>query len=373
MLGTEVVEKIRMKQRYMQLLSELLVNFKSYINEVARKKFGETPRFLTLNRIETVEKIGSKGLQLVTAQFQTELGGLTLSIAIKEFNQKEEAKKNRELTKLIAQRLYPSNNAEIELINVSTPRVLLRYDATLIYEGILGETFRDCELDHFEKLELTGKALAKYHSSEIKPADSDRYIFLVTKVLEQLPVPVERKNKYLSRAVELVKDSVSLINSGTAVFGDFHRENVMFSIDKEAKGKNYVQTWLIDPEYAEAEKNADRMEDIATFFLHQAIDSYQKEKKGDIQRDESLEKLKTDLEHLFKGYDSFLAMHHTSLQQLYSNKLDTTFAFHLGLSALMEALFAVKRGSVSNQETVERISMCLGLANRCWTKGLNWS
>jgi hypothetical protein len=351
-----------MKQLYLFMLSDLLENFKDYINEIARQKFGNVPRFVVLNNISTVEKIGRKGLQLVKAQFHSELGNIDLAIAIKEFDSPEEALKNTELTNLISNRLKPNSPEEKKYLNVSTPRVLLQHDTTLIYEGIQGASFTESELDYFHKLQLAGIALSKFHSSETKSASPKRYIHILKSVLGDLPIPTERRNKYFDKAATMLESSVELINSGTAGFGDFHQENIMFS--EEISGKS-VKAWLIDPEFAEDEKaRVDRMEDIGTFFLHTAINYYTKEN--------SLKRLKNDLQYFFKGYNSYLRIYKLSLDKIYTSKHEKSFLFHLGLNALLEALFTVSKGSkdqIDDQITLERISLCLMLANHSWTKG----
>jgi hypothetical protein len=356
------VEKIRIKQRYIQLLSDLLEEFKDYVIEATRKEFGEPSRFVNLTKIKSIEKIGSKGLQLVTAQFHTELGDINLSIAIKEFSSREEARKNIKLTKLITKRLKTISPKEKKHTRVLTPRVLKQQGSTLIYEGIKGASFKESNLDNINKFQLAGAALAKYHATEVKSADPNRYLFLLKGVLEQLPVPTTRKSKFLKRAADLLETSVSLIDSGTAGFGDFHRENVMFSEFKDVDGEIIIQTWLIDPEYAEEERNADRMEDIATFFLQLGLNYYIKDK--------NLEKLKNDLKHFFKGYDYYLDMFNLSLNKIYRSKQESSFEFHLGLSGLLEALYSIKRDNLDDQATLDRISLCLKFTNHCWTKGL---
>ncbi|MFW9994703.1 MAG: hypothetical protein ACFFD4_21855 [Candidatus Odinarchaeota archaeon] len=352
-------DRIRMKQRYLHLLSDLLDNFKDYLNEVARKKFGDIPRFVVLTNVNAVEKVGSKGLQLVKADFHSELGNLNLTIAIKEFSSGEEALRNISLTNLIKKRLVPLPRER--MLKVSTPRVLMQHGATLIYEGIQGESFTESNIDYFQKLGLAGLALSKYHSADIKSASPKRYLHLLKSVLAEIPIPAERRNKYFNQAADIL-EKLDLFNCGTAGFGDFHQENLMFS-EVSDNGKKYTKSWLIDPEYAEGEEaRVDRMEDIATFFLHTAISYYSREK--------DLKKLKNDLEYFFKGYNSYLRIHQMTLNKIYGNA-EKSFCFHLGLNSLLEGLFAVKKGIPNDQATLDRTSLCLALASHCWTNGLN--
>jgi hypothetical protein len=359
--ATTAASKIWKKQHYQRLLSKLLDNLRNNIDEITQKRFGQPARFVSLTNIKTVKKIGVKGLQLVTASFHTELGNIALSIAIKEFDNTEEATRNTDLTKLCIQRLKSTSFAEKGKINVSIPTVLFQRGKLLVYEGIQGQSFLESKLDYQSKLQLTGSALAKYHSAELKSANPKRYLLLLKKVLQQLPVPKERKVKYFNSAANMLENSVPLINSGTAGFGEFRQSNIIFSEEKDQKGEKFILTWLIDPEYVEMEKNADRMEDIATFFLRQAVKYYSN--KG------NLEEIRNDLQNFFEGYNSYLNIHGVSMNKIYGNSREESFAFHLGLNALLEALFIFKRDKIEQQE-LDRISTCLGLTNYCWKNGL---
>ena len=125
----------------------------------------------------------------------------------------------------------------------------------------------------------------------------------------------------------------------------------MFSI-----ANKQVKTWLIDPEFVEKEKKADRMEDIATFFLNNAIDTFA------ISKDFSL--LKKNLKLLFDGYDEYLNRFDLSIDYLYESKELLAFKFHLGLNSLLEALFTIK----NDPSNLDRIKNCLSLTSYLWSK-----
>ena len=122
-----------------------------------------------------------------------------------------------------------------------------------------------------------------------------------------------------------------------------------------------IQTWLIDPEYAEEERAADRMEDIGTFFLHSAIDNF--------NETETLVALKNEISEFFKGYNRHLSINGLSLNEIYSGRQESALAFHLGLNVLLEALFIQKRGNLENEEVFCRMAVCIGLANYLWKIG----
>ncbi|MFX1548390.1 MAG: phosphotransferase, partial [Promethearchaeota archaeon] len=253
MNNTSAAEQVRKKQRIKHLLAVIVENLKEYFDELQVTKFGQKSRFIVLNDISTIHKVGSKGLQLVTATFNSEQGSLTLKIAIKSFDSPDEALRNKMLTNRLATKLKDTG--------VLTPRVIFDYESILIYEGIQGETFYDSTINDKVKLQLTGEALSKFHSTKLRPLDKERYVFILKKVFQELILPEERKRKL----IDLASNSFAKIlgsSSGTAGFGDFHPGNVLFSEETDDDGNERIQTWLIDPEYVEEEQSADRMEDV---------------------------------------------------------------------------------------------------------------
>ncbi|MFX0124732.1 MAG: phosphotransferase family protein [Candidatus Hodarchaeota archaeon] len=348
-------EQIRRKQRIKQILAEIVENLKDYFDELQLQEFGEKSRFVVLNRISSIHKVGSKGLKLVTADFNSELGSLTLKIAIKKFTTPEEAMQNKLLTNRLASKLKDTG--------VLTPRVIFEHGTILIYEGIKGESFHDSELNSEVKLLLTGEALSKFHSGIIRPIEKERYVFLLRKTLRDLIIPEERKTEFINLASKLLAKVLSSNghSGGTTGFGDFHPGNVLFSIEKDGNGTKKIQTWLIDPEYVEEEQSADRMEDVGTFFLHSAIDNYYKHG--------NLKIFQTEVQPFIEGYERYLSSVGLSINDIYEN-YQSTLSFHLGLNALLEGLFLQKRVNMDDARTFDRMATCIALANYCWKSGL---
>ncbi len=347
-----VADRIRRKQRVKHLLAEIVENLKGYFDELQIKKFGKKSRFVVLNEIHAVHKVGSKGLQLVTGNFNSELGSLTLTIAIKSFDSPEEALRNKILTNRLSEKLKNTG--------VLTPRVIFEHGSILIYEGIEGKSFYDSEIDSDTKLFLTGEALSKYHSADLKPIDKGRYVFLLKKTFQDLIIPKERKEDFVNLASNSFA-SVLNFTSGTANFGDFHQGNVLFSFEKDDDGKQKIQVWLIDPEYTEEEKSADRMEDIGTFFMHSALECF--DKNG------NLIAFRTEIQPFIEGYERYLSVSGLSLSEIYRN-YESAFVFHLGLNVLLEGLFLQKRANMDDERAFDRMATCIALADHCWNVGL---
>jgi hypothetical protein len=354
-MDNSAADQIRRKQRMKQLLAEIVENLKHYFDELQLKEFGDKSRFIVLNGISSIHKVGSKGLQLVTADFNSELGSITLKIAIKKFSSQDEAAKNKMLTNHLANKLKDTG--------VLTPRVIFEHGAILIYEGIKGDSFYDSELNSEVKLILTGEALSKFHSEILKPIEKERYVFLMKKTLNELIIPEERKKDFIDLASNLFAKVLSSNghSGGTTGFGDFHPGNVLFSIEDDENGNKKIQTWLIDPEYVEEEQSADRMEDVCTFFLHSAIDNF--------SRDGNLHTFRKEVQHFIEGYERYLSSVGLSINDIYED-YESVFSFHLGLNALLEGLFLQKRANMNDEVAFDRMATCIALANYCWKEGL---
>ena len=354
-MDPSAADQIRRKQRIKQLLAEIVENLKQYFDELQLKEFGEKSRFVVLNGISSIHKVGSKGLQLVTADFNSELGSLSLKIAIKKFPSQEEAERNKLLTNHLANKLKDTG--------VLTPRVIFEHGPILIYEGIKGESFHDSPLNSEVKLLLTGEILSKFHSEILRPIEKERYVFLLKNTLQELIIPEERKQDFINLASNLL---VRVLSSnghlgGTTGFGDFHPGNVLFSIENDGNGNKKIQTWLIDPEYVEKEQSADRMEDVGTFFLHSAIDTF--------DRNGNLRSFRKEVQHFIEGYERYLSSVGLSINDIYED-YESVLSFHLGLNALLEGLFLQKRANMNDEAAFDRMATCIALANYCWKEGL---
>ncbi|MFW9779602.1 MAG: phosphotransferase family protein [Candidatus Heimdallarchaeota archaeon] len=351
MTKLSAADQIRKKQRIKELLADIVTNLKDYFDELQMKKFGGISRYVVLNRVDSIEMIGSKGLKLVKAEFNTDLGSLNLAIAIKNFQTYEEALNNKILTERLVERLRHTG--------ILTPRVIFEYEKTLVYEGIQGKSFHDSSLDEMLKLTLAGDAIARFHTPELRPVDPERYVYLTKKVLKELKISTDSKNRLVEKGGALL-ERILRYSSGTAAFGDFHPGNLLFSEERE----QYVQPWLIDPEYAEAARAADRFEDIGTFFVKAAIDHFLK--------DNNLQRFRENqIIPFIQGYDHFLNHYGLSMYEIYKANQEEALCFHLGLSTLLEALFIQRRVDLNNEIALKRYTGCIKTSLHIWDSGLN--
>ena len=122
---------------------------------------------------------------------------------------------------------------------------------------------------------------------------------------------------------------------------------------------------MIDPEYVEEEQTADRMEDIATFFLRPAIKHFEPNGRY------NLKGFRKKIFSFFEGYSAYLNKADLSFSKIYFGQVEATFAFHLGLCSLLESLFVKKMGDMNNQSIMNRFNSCIALTKHCWEKGLD--
>lgn len=341
------------------LLADFLEQFRWYLDEIAVKLYGKESKYLTLSCIDFVEKIGRNGLELVTAKYQSDVGTLELILAIKEFSTPREARDNYLMTLLLQKRLKLNEIEKERNIKVLTPRILFQKGNSLVYEGIKGNSYRETTLPWDVKNNLAGQALAKYHGNIFKSISPIRYSHLLNSTLKQLPIENDFKKQYIQLASDLL-EKLPVYYTGTAPFGDFHEENILFSINETTKR---IIAWLIDPEYVEhvSKKNrADRMEDISTFFLNKAIEIF--------SRDGNLKEMERDKVEFFNGYNNYLGIYEKSLDILYENKAEKSFLFHLGLNSLLEALYILRNSDNVPKSEVDRSFICLKLAIYSWNE-----
>jgi hypothetical protein len=103
------------------------------------------------------------------------------------------------------------------------------------------------------------------------------------------------------------------------------------------------------------------MEDVGTFFLHSAIDSF--------NIHANLQTFRKEVQAFIEGYERYLSSVQLSLNDIYED-YESVLSFHLGLNALLEGLFLQKRANMNDEIAFDRMATCIALANYCWREGL---
>jgi len=303
-----------------------------------------------LKSTESAVKHGRSGLRLVTAKFSADGDNVELSYAFKYFRTEQEATMNK---KAINELLDKISNTE-----VSTAKVICQEGKVLVFEGLEGQNYTESTLNLDKKLYLAGKALATYHGPRLNKIDKERYLIVLETTIAMLPIPEERRIKLRDRGKALINNALEHY-TGITGYGDFHEGNVMFN-DTGSK------IYLVDPEYKEREVAACRLEDVATFFLDQSLRL--------MSRTNTLE-IEGVFEKFFAGYESYMTKFGISFNQILGSRerLYAAMFFQLGLSNLLEALYAYKKagGDVDNRG-LERMTLCLRVANKSFKRGIHY-
>ena len=348
--------RIRIRNRMQEIMSEFIETHKLGY-KIARQKLGLTPKFLVLEQILSLTKLGKTGILLLKVKFNTDEGPFEGSLAIKEFSSQEEAQKLVQINEWLMKRIQ--NNPRVHI-----PQIFSAGGNFIVYEGIEGESFQESPIQNIIKLKLAGNALATFHTPYSYPVSIDRYHGLLVKMIQGLPISEDRKQKLQSFGLTFLhyyqKDY-----SGVNSYGDFHPGNIMISSDAET-------AYLIDPEFVEGTPGADRFEDVTNFFVFDAyIEFLNKENLNDTFE---------NITRFMDSYNQFLKHYDTSLEQIYQNTHWLALLFHLGLFSLMKGAVAVQSMKAMDSfdiidpesHGVEEIIQSYRLCRYIWNMGVQY-
>lgn len=351
-MSLTVSKKIQLKQRYYEVLSEIVE--KNQLGQVlARQKLGSIPKYLVIQELQDINKIGRTGLLLLKIQFNSESGSFNGELALKEFSSYPEAERMIQLNNWLMQRV--ANNPRVKI-----PKIFSSGERYIIYEGIEGETFEDSTFDMKMKLLQAGEALATYHSAHTIPANVERYRGLLSKMIEAIPINQDRKDHLYNLGSSLLEYYPKNL-SGVYCYGDFHPGNLMLSKD----GK-YV--YIIDPEFIESTISADRFEDITNFFIFEASTEFLTQSM--------VTRVVGHVQVFLDAYNNYLKRNGSSLETIYGEYYWLAFYFHLGLTSLIKGAIATRTASRYLDEPVERsmdeIIQAYRMTKDLWIMGLQF-
>ena len=354
--GSTMSARIRLRNRMQEIMSEFIETHKLGY-KIARQKLGLTPKFLVLENILSLSKLGKTGILLLKVKFNTDEGPFEGSLAIKEFSSPEEAQKLVQINDWLMRRIQ--NNPRVHI-----PQIFSAGGNFIVYEGIDGESFQESTLQPLIKLRLAGNALATFHTPYSSPVNFNRYYGLLLKMIQGLPISEDRKHKLQSFGLSFLyyyQKNYSGVNS----YGDFHPGNIMLSDDGET-------AYLIDPEFVEGDIGADRFEDVSNFFV---FDAYM-----EFLNKESLNTTFEQINLFLDSYNQFLRHYDTSLEQIYANTHWLAMLFHLGLVSLLKGAVVVQ--SMKNMDSfdiidpeshgVEEIIQSYRLCRYIWNMGIQY-
>jgi hypothetical protein len=310
-------------QRLQKVLMSLIEGFSDYFVSSLEKTYHQTPNSIDVKQI-TVERIlGTTGIHIVKVSLDSDLGSDDASIAVKIYDEKEQALDVVQRINILEKRL-----SEYSHMGVSTAAVIFFSSSVVIMEGIKGDVFRESKIPKPQKYRFAGRSLAAFHGTKNDRCWFDKYKLLLNRTIENIPAAAEIK-QFLRELFDKVLPSAELASqySGTVSFGDFHPGNLIFDI---RIGRNpMIHSHLIDPEYLDHSNEHDRLEDICNFFTVEAVDQY--------RHDKELRNFRMNMKSFFSGYSEFLAHEQSSLEKFYTGSY-IPVNFHLALMILMSIL-----------------------------------
>ena len=123
-MSLTVSKKIQLKQRYYEVLSEIVE--KNQLGQVlARQKLGKIPKYLVIQELQDINKIGRTGLLLLKIQFNSESGIFNGDLAIKEFASYSEVQRMIDLNNWLVQRVASNPRVKVPQIFSSGERFII--------------------------------------------------------------------------------------------------------------------------------------------------------------------------------------------------------------------------------------------------------
>jgi hypothetical protein len=306
---------------------------------LAKSALGSIPRNTVLEHLDITPLPDNPLALSLEVYFNSDLGSFNSLLTFKEFSALNGVHQHLLLINWLKSRFV--NNP-----NVRVPEILAYGDQYIISEGVERISFDTSPLSILNKAVIAGNILASYHGTEQHPASSTKYSSLLTKTISSLSISNTRKEKLFSLGFTLLYN-LSFLNSGVYGFGNFNTDHIL--IDATRKG------YIIDPEFIQFANNVDRFEDISNFFVSSALEEFRKFH----HIKDTLLALRTFL----RSYNNYLRLFGCSLEGFYySVNIYCIFYFHLGLNALIKALFI----SDSNSSQLDIAKF----VNHIWIKGV---
>lgn len=311
------------QERLKIVLMRIIEGFSDYFVSRLEKTFNQTPKTVNVRNIAVERKLGATGIHIVKVQLESDLGLDEASIAVKIYDEQEQALDVVKKINTLENRLSNYLN-----LGISSASVIFFSRSVIVMEGIQGEVFRDSKIPRPQKYRFAGRGLAAFHGSKTNRCWFDKYKLLLIRSMENVPIE-EGMKVTLKRLFEKVVPHAEQASqlSGSMCFGDFHPGNIIFDV---RIGQNpMIRTHLIDPEYLDTSSEHDRLEDICNFFAVEAVDQF--------RIDRSLSKFRMNMKSFLTGYNEVLAHEQTSFSNFFSGTY-IPFNFHLALMILMSIL-----------------------------------
>lgn len=339
-------DSVRKKQKLRTILTLIGDSLQTFFKEQILKSTGESPNFISIEDVQSVEKGTSKSkVHFVTYYLNTDIGKQSENLVVKfsaDESRYEKEIKNHKLISTVPERF---SGIYIPKIVYKSPQ-----NRCIIYEGVTGKNFRETIMEKNYKYQLAGQTLAAIHGLERGNFSSEPYKKLILYLLSTLgDYNTEQEILELT-----LPHFISLEESlgTTMIHGDFHQGNLLFSSEITAPIQEImsefppkIKVYILDPEFIMPGR--DRSEDIGTFFAKPCIKEFKK--YGTVNETQK------DVMAFIEGYNFALENMGSdySLFDLYPNGL--TIDFHIASYLLYDISDKVLESKLSiESEEIEK-------------------
>ncbi|MHA2294929.1 MAG: hypothetical protein ACXAEU_10430 [Candidatus Hodarchaeales archaeon] len=345
------LEALQKKQQVRLNLEKILPELESLFQGISNRIYGNPFSHLSLIVVNKVQTIGSRGFNLISATFKCEHGPFKINLCLKELSGNSEALQYADSLDKLWTKLVESRSQTIRV-----PRVIKIIDNFLVFEGITAKNYMESQLDERSKLVFAGELLSAFHG-DLWTKVKLNYTMLVHSLIRKIPVTKDRKNKLIGMS-EKPLNEIKNSWGGTLGFGNFGKSHLLFS----SQG---TIGYLVDPLY-EQQLVVCRLEDVAAFFRNEAIAEW--------RETENLTTTTTNWQAFKQGYDKQLQKFGISLEDTYYNNHDSIYYFHLGMNALLEANFVLKKyvDQLDENTVLDHLSKLVAMTRYCWKKSSSY-
>ncbi|MFX1519540.1 MAG: hypothetical protein ACFFCD_06435 [Promethearchaeota archaeon] len=344
--------EIREKMRYTELLTRIVSCFEDYLKEIIEKEMNERPRFISINDVTSIRKMGRTGkINLVSVNLGTDVGSFKTMLALKFSSTPKKTIQEAENSKLLSERL---EKLPAGFNNLKTPKLVYNDPKSnlLVYEGIFGKTYVESSIDRLFKAKNAGKLLAAIHGSQTDRIDVDKYKGLMALILLDLPLTDHHKRD-ISLAVDFHLSKMRHSLGGSLIFADFHMDNIIFGSSIKRDDLEYTvlndmsalykqNVYVIDPEFL-CPGDSCRFEDIGTFFAFPALREF--------RQFGTIDETRKDILTFLMGYNKMMARIGTNnLADLYPHGFP--IGFHMAYNLFLGARELIRLGVAKGDENV---------------------
>ena len=135
----------------------IIEGFSDYFVSCLEKSYNQTPKTVDVLNITVERKLGTTGIHMVKVQLESDLGGDEASIAVKIYDEQEQALEVVKRINILENRLSQKKYSHF---GISSAAVIFFSRSVIVMEGIQGDVFRESKIPRPQKYRYAGRGLA---------------------------------------------------------------------------------------------------------------------------------------------------------------------------------------------------------------------